>query len=308
MLATTNIGFQHQTLTKQLNERKIESMSSKHFHTHIISLNTCQGLISLVIVLIGLLLVSGGTAGRASSLTQSNGVQDKGDFKVVYSPVKNPKYAELQKELQNEKVFEAIAADLNNTIALPVDITITFAECGQVNAFYDPNKRQISMCYELVDHFADSFSKVVESEDKLEEAVVGATIFVFFHEVGHSLVHILDLPITGKEEDAVDQLSTFVLTSESDEGEQAALNGAMSFYLASQKKETKVEDLAFWDEHSLSQQRFYNVLCWVFGQNEQKYDGLVKNGLLPVDRAQRCNGEYAQLAKSWNALLAPHLK
>ena len=97
---------------------------------------------------------------------------DEGDFKVIYSPVKNPKYAELQKELKDDKVLEAIAAELNSTIALPVDITITFAECGQVNAFYDPNKQQISMCYELVDSFHESFSKVVESEDKLEEAVL----------------------------------------------------------------------------------------------------------------------------------------
>ncbi len=287
-------------------------MRLKQFYKHTTSLYASPRLILIALVLLGLLLVSGGTAltgeGRALGASQSRKSQDKGDFKVIYSPVKNPKYAELQKELMDDKLLEAIAAELNSTIALPVDITITFAECGQVNAFYDPNKRQISMCYELVDHFHDSFSKVVESEDKLDEAVTGATIFVFFHEVGHSLVHILELPITGKEEDAVDQLSTFVLTSESDEGEQAALNGAMSFYLASKKQETKVENLAFWGEHSLSQQRFYNILCWVFGQNEQKYEGLVKNGILPVDRAQRCKGEYAQLAKSWSTLLAPHLK
>jgi len=72
---------------------------------------------------------------------------DKGDFKVAYLPVNNPEYAELLKELQDEKALEQIAADLNATISLPYDVTITFAECGKVNAFYDPEKRQISMCF-----------------------------------------------------------------------------------------------------------------------------------------------------------------
>lgn len=284
-------------------------MSPTRFYTHI---NSRRSLISTALVFLGLLLVAGGTALtkeiRASGATKMNKSQDKGDFKVVYTPVKNPDYAELQKEIRDEKILEAIAADLNSTIALPVDVSITFEECGQVNAFYDPNKRRISMCYELVHHFADTFSKVAQSEAELDDAVSGATIFVFFHEVGHSLVHVLDLPITGKEEDAVDQLSTFVLTSESDDGEQAALNGALSFYLANQNEETNVENLAFWGEHSLSQQRFYNIICWVFGQNEQKYEGLVKDNILPVDRAQRCSGEFAKLAKSWSTLLEPHLK
>ncbi len=35
-----------------------------------------------------------------------------------------------------------------------------------------------------------------------------------------------DLPTTGKEEDAVDQLSTYVLAYESEEGEAPALHGA----------------------------------------------------------------------------------
>ena len=41
-----------------------------------------------------------------------------------------------------------------------------------------------------------------------------------------ALTHVLDLPITGKEEDAADQLSTYLLADGSDEGEQAVLEGA----------------------------------------------------------------------------------
>ncbi len=230
--------------------------------------------------------------------------EDKGDFKVVSTPVKKAEYTELEKELRESKLLETIAADLNDTIALPFDILISFDECNEVNAFYDPEKRQISMCLELIEDLHDVFQKKTKSEDEAVEATINAMIFVFFHELGHALIHALELPITGKEEDAVDQLSTFILADGTDEGETAALDGAESFL----SDEEQMGDLPFWDEHSLGPQRFYNIVCWVYGQNPDKYEPLVDQGVLPDDRAARCQDEYKQLANSWSRLLAPYLK
>jgi hypothetical protein len=39
-----------------------------------------------------------------------------------------------------------------------------------------------------------------------------------------------------------------------------------------------------------------------------KYAFLVKDGILPKDRAARCGGEFAQLSRSWSKLLGPYLK
>ena len=269
-------------------------------------------LIVFLLTIIGPACRGGGAPPTGNAANQAGQAKpnapDKGDFKVVYLPVENPEYAELLKELQNEKTLEQIAAGLNTTIALPFDINITFAECGSVNAFYDPEKRQISVCFELLEHFSEIFAEDAKSEDDVGDAVIGATIFVFFHELGHALINVLDIPVTGKEEDAVDQLSTFVLTDGTDEGEKAVLDGARWFILEEQQQDKALEDLAFWDEHSLNQQRFYNLVCWVYGQNAGKYQNLVNDGILPEERAGRCEGEYQQLAKSWSTLLAPHLK
>lgn len=201
-----------------------------------------------------------------------------------------------------------MAKDLNETFALPKDVTLTFAECGTVNAFYDSQKKQISICYELIADLYDTFKDIAKSEEDLDERVFGATIFIFYHEIGHAFVDVYSLPITGKEEDAVDQLSTFILADGTDEGEATALNGADSFLLQAQKDKQDVEDLPFYDEHSLNEQRFYNIICWVYGQNEQKYAGLVKEGLLPEERAARCNDEYRKLAQAWSTLLKPYTK
>lgn len=234
--------------------------------------------------------------------------QAKGMFKTAYPPVKSQKYAEMLAVLKKERVLEELADGLNQTIILPTNITLTFAECKEVNAFYDPQRQQISICYELLEHFEEAFKPDAKSEQELDDAIGGATVFVFFHELGHALTHVLDLPVTGKEEDAVDQLSTFILADGTDENERAILTAAQWFLLEDKQGDTDIEKLAFWDEHSLGTQRFYNMICWLYGHDSKTYAGLVKNGVLPKDRAVRCADEFAQIEKSWSRLLEPYLK
>jgi hypothetical protein len=239
---------------------------------------------------------------------QAGQAQGKGKFKAVYGPINNKDYAVVQTELKKEKALEAIADGLNQEFALPVDVTLTFTECKEINAFYSPDRHQISMCYELLEHFYEIFKPDSKSEDELDDAVLGAVFFVFYHELGHALIHVLDLPVTGKEEDAVDQLSTLILADGTDEGEKAVIDGARWFMLEEDQNDTDIDHLAFWDEHSLGRQRFFNILCWLYGHDEKKYDFLVKKGVLPGERAERCSGEYAQIDKSWNRLLGPYMK
>jgi hypothetical protein len=234
--------------------------------------------------------------------------QAKGFFKPMYAQVQDPERAKVRTSLQQDKVLEQICANLNQTVAIPNDITISITECGQPNAFYDPRQKQVSMCYELVEHFYNVFKPASENQEELDRSVQGAISFVFVHELGHALIDNLDLPVTGKEEDAVDQLATVVLVEGTENGEQSVLDGARSFYLQEQQGGADLNNLPFWDEHSLGPQRFYNLLCWLYGHNEQKYRRLVEQGILPEDRAVRCPNEYNQISRSWRKLMDPHLK
>lgn len=242
---------------------------------------------------------------------------DRGDFKVVYGTVKDPDYKELQQIFKDTALFEETVKALNETLALPADVTVTLRECGEVNAFYEPDSHRISMCYELVSAFTEMFLAGVETEEEAEAAgvsVAGATLFIFFHEAGHALIDLYDLPITGKEEDAVDQLATLILLEAGEDGENAALDGASSFISEEEEEdaagdeEGELEDLAFWDEHSLDEQRFYNIVCWIYGKNPEGYAYLVEDETLPAPRAESCPGEYERMSKAWDTLLEPYVK
>lgn len=236
---------------------------------------------------------------------------DRGDFKIVYTPTNNPKYVEVNENLQKSGELQVIADELNAALSIPEDVTITFKECGEPNAFWSPPTRSITMCYELMEYFAETFRQNAKSEQELEEMISGATTFTFFHELGHGLVDILQLPATGKEEDAVDQLSLFVLlSSDAEEGGKMALSGAQWFwnnFQQTRESGASLEKLNWADEHSMDGARTFNIICWTYGSAPEKYQGLVNNPL-PEARADRCPNEYARLSRAWLNLLKPYLK
>lgn len=234
----------------------------------------------------------------------TSGPQDLGDFKVAYGTTTNPTYAQLEQTFKQYHLFEDIATGLNDVLALPRDITIVLDEGGVVNAWWDPSTSQIVLTYELMVHFGELFIPYTQTTEELGNAVLYTTVFVFSHEMGHALVSVYNLPITGKEEDAVDQLATLIFIEAG--SAEVAITAANWFYLAAQQVET--QNLPFWDVHSLDMQRYYNILAWIYGSDPQKYSNIVTGGYLPEDRAQTAQYEYQQMLNSWTVLLAPYEK
>jgi len=231
---------------------------------------------------------------------------DRGDFKVARHEGEDGLSEKERAELADEtKSLEEAAAELNKAFALPHDIFIGFDECEEPNAFYDLDKKEVVICYQFVEDLYESYRGDYRSDDEIEEVVGNATTFVFFHEVGHALIDAYDLPVTGREEDAVDQLSVLVLADGSEEGDRTVLDAARTF---SRATDAELDELAFADEHSLDRQRFYNIICLLYGQNEKKFASLVNDGTLPEGRAERCPDEYARARKAWDSLLAPYVK
>jgi hypothetical protein len=224
-------------------------------------------------------------------------------FRVAYNPSKKAVHEQYRKLFESNRVFEEIASGLNRTIRVPTAVDINTLDCEAINAFYDPNNKRIIICYELVSYFLSMFKPVAKTETELGNAVLGALVFAFFHEVGHGLIHVLDLPAVGREEDSADQLATLILIAAGDEGVAMALSGAYWFQLQGQGG----HKTPFWDEHAFDHQRFYNVMCLIYGSNAEKYAGFVEAGTLPKERAERCGEEFVKIKAAWEKLLGPHL-
>ncbi|MBM4183559.1 MAG: hypothetical protein FJ207_04950 [Gemmatimonadetes bacterium] len=230
-----------------------------------------------------------------------SGSAGKWHFTYVDSP--NAEFRPLTQRAKQWGVLETIAGDMAARYLLPRDIDLAFDECGMINAFYNPNETSITFCYELLALLQDVFVPDGNWTQEDQDEVSGAIWFIMMHEVGHALVDVLDLPITGREEDVADQLAVVTLMEAGEKGVQAAYSGTLAIQLAT----NQFEQLEFADEHSLGPVRLFNVLCWIFGSDPTKYSPIVTDGHLPEDRAVRCPGEWDRMSKSWQRILQPHL-
>jgi|JI10StandDraft_1071094.scaffolds.fasta_scaffold12264_8 hypothetical protein len=202
------------------------------------------------------------------------------------------------RHLPMAKALLPLATTLEEQMYLRSDLTFVVTDCEGGSPFYHAQSQTIVLC-------ADTFAAIDELFARRtagEKLATGAKTFVLLHELGHALIHIQQLPVVGREEDAADQFATYFSLKGSDEGGLHVLSAAELFNSLSERS-TFVSDRQSADEHATPRQRMYNLRCWAYGSNPARMAWLVTEGHLPVERAERCMGELSSLDRAWTALL-----
>jgi len=144
---------------------------------------------------------------------------------------------------------------------------------------------------------------------QLVEFVLGNTLFVLAHEMGHGLINEMNMPVLGREEDAAD---SFAIVSALKVGagfsERVLVEAAKGLVLSAKRDKKEGNRFAFYDEHGLDPQRAYNVVCYMVGSNPEKYKQLATDTKLPEERQKSCVYEYKNVAWSWDEMLKSHLR
>jgi len=242
----------------------------------------------------------------SSSSYQSPSIIDRGDLKVLYGSSSDDYFTNTLKPFLKSSESYLISPDYtNDRFAFPYDVKVIYEECKETNAYYSHNLKRITICYELVEHFINFYSGKYTNDATVLKSVRDAIHWVFLHEFAHALISIHNLPIVGMEEDAADQLSSSLfLVTRSVEG-KGAMAAVATWFLAQGTSQTT---LHFWDNHSFSMQRFFNLVCWMYGSDPDYYTWLIDDGALPTDRAVHCQGEYDQMKRGWANLLSKTYK
>ena len=225
--------------------------------------------------------------------------QALGSGVVRYSatPPNDQNLAPFMQQIFDAPLFPHIASVISQSMALPRDLNILGQQCGELNAAYYPSRHSIELCYELAPFFFAGFIDRGENPQQAMENTANAMAFVLLHELGHGLIGELDIGVTGGEEDAADDFAALLLA---EQNSKAAQDGALALLQLGNLS----EELVFWDEHSFGEQRFYNILCVIYGSNPNSHSELVPL-VLPPPRAQRCPEEYRRKRKGWDGILAP---
>jgi hypothetical protein len=148
-----------------------------------------------------------------------------------------------------------------------------------------------------------------QAKRQLVEFVVGNTMFVMAHEMGHALIGQMNMPVLGREEDAADSFAIVTaLKMGTGLSERVLIEAAKGWVLASKRDTKQGNALSFYDEHGLDLQRAYNAVCFMFGSDPEKYKALAADTKLPEKRQSSCVVDWQNTAWSWEEMLKPHLR
>lgn len=240
--------------------------------------------------------------------------------KVFYEPTQDSSFLVWHDSFKEDRFLETMGKVVNDVFRMERQLKLSLRDCGVINAFYSSDRKELILCYQMLDYLYKNYADSIPDENELGEKIGNVLTFIYFHEVGHAMIDLLDIPLTGKEEDAADYFSFYFLASnEVPEGVKATMEGANFFLQNYQKmvndtayqrlkKEGKEPELPFWDEHSLDMQRFYTIAALIYGSNPEKYDYFIESGYLGNRRPAIAIAEYKKIKKGWDRVLKPYIK
>jgi hypothetical protein len=253
-----------------------------------------------------------------------------------YRLTKNAVYAAIRQKMMKRQALEELVKFLS-PVRLPKTLWVYVDECqggAGASPYYTSANRSLVMCYQFMKIIEDRATYITGAEAKNPNAfpmrvshdgfVAGVFTGVMLHEAGHALFDILEVPIFGREEDAADQIATFVALqfkkqladvvvgafADIDETFSNPPTAAPDPNAADYPKDKTAQCFsdpfcAFADVHGTWGQRFYNTLCLTYGSDPQHYAFLQTGGWLPQGRD--CVGEYQQIYHAFATTIYPFI-
>jgi hypothetical protein len=137
--------------------------------------------------------------------------------------------------------------------------------------------------------------------------VIGNTLFTVYHELGHALVDLLDLPVIGREEDAVDGFAAVTMIPDvPNEIRDALIVAVADGWRAQSELGDDEDERPFWGEHALDEQRHYAIVCLMVGSDQDGFYEYALDAGLPDERIETCVDDFELMKDGWERLLAPY--
>ena len=228
-------------------------------------------------------------------------------MRTVYEEPADEKHRIIRQLMQERRILETVAA-LLNSFRLPRELTLEVRGCqGRENAWYGFDRA--IFCYEYVDLIQRHAPKVATPGGvQRGDAIVGAVIDTLFHEAAHGIFDLLQIPVMGREEDAADFFSIYLMLQFPPDDARRLIEG-IAFNMGSEARKDFSErplPQKFAGPHGPNVQRHYNVLCLAYAADQALFNNVVPAGLPPW-RARSCWEEWAMLKRAFTRLILPHV-
>ena len=224
---------------------------------------------------------------------------------IEYVAPKLPEHQPVLELIKEHRTLEKIK-QLLSPLRLPRRLLIKTKGCdGVSNAWYADGI--VTVCYEYLDDVWKNVPEEITPAGVAPiDALIGPVMDVFLHEAGHAVFDILQVPLFGREEAAADQFSVYImLKMEKDEARRLIMGNAYQYNGDVESPIVSMPLKKFADEHGTPSQRYFNVLCLAYGADKELFADFVSSGILPKERAEGCEDEYAQVEFAFDRLITP---
>jgi len=233
---------------------------------------------------------------------------------VDYYEPRDPDFLALYEKLKRRQVLEELAQFLA-PVRWPKTLRLLMKECPASGTptpevFYSPIEYSITLCYQWL-KFLHRFNPP-DSFATRQEVIVGGLVGIVLHEAGRAAFDMLKVPRLGAEDDAADQIASYVGLQFGKEVAQTVIKGTYyvwdtyDYYIRAGNSQYN-----FAAKSSLPPQRAYNTLCIAYGGDPETFKRAVDQGLLDrvlsPGRASNCADEYRQVAKAFDRTIKPHV-
>jgi len=139
------------------------------------------------------------------------------------------------------------------------------------------------------------------------EFVTGNTLFILLHEMGHVHISEMNLPVLGREEDEADTFAAITMLKIGTSFSQRVLaDASQGWFLSDRRDQQTGAKPLYYDDHNLSPQRAYQIVCLMVGSDPAKFKSLADESKMPESRQQSCKEGYAKVSRSWDMVLMSH--
>ncbi len=130
--------------------------------------------------------------------------------------------------------------------------------------------------------------------------VIGNIEYLLVHEIAHFLIAEKNVPIIGPEENAADYIATLALIREEpldpaqgDRAKKFLLASASAFAASWDAGRALDADVPYWGAHALSIQRYYEIVCLLYGSDPATFAGVLQSAGIEA-KGESCVAEYAR--------------
>lgn len=147
-----------------------------------------------------------------------------------------------------------------------------------------------------------------KAQEAAHRFAVNNALFVLYHEVGHLIIDQLRLPILGREEDAADNIATWtMLTTATPDSHAALADAAYGWRLSGLAYNTELESDTLYGEHSLDQQRAYQIVCHMVGHDDSGFRAIAAAYGIDRNRQESCFWDWDLMNRSMRDLIRTHV-